>query len=786
MRKRRATPYVFSQPALFGLAFLLLAALLCDGPDRAAGSDTDWTANDVSSAILGDGQGTDNPDDGVMVFERVFLRKAAARFARKFGGAEQTLSHVGESLLRDARGLPAAYVALFAVGSGQAAEAQEMADRFNRAGARFRAALAEKQMDQALAAVRDLRNDPDFLTVMIGARPDLPKLISFSVGVPPQSFAGLGRERVAGELGVPSSQVQVVRPFYEASMPPGESFGFLYAVPGEGESVPYVYVLPNGLQPLGAVMPAGGFPPMVPAALAAPPAPVTEAYADRLRAWGELAGAVGFGQAGDVCPACSAEVAGHVQAGIPGGLAAGDGGGTTTCSCFKVHDRQMCEREDGEPLVPVSVETCDDFAGECCDYDAVDYTDEGCIEITAGNICYESCECECYETYDHVVEDYGRFIRGVPTFWQFHVDTEGDTNRDGDACESTSAVGCGPVCGAELIAWWDMLGWNLLGDDFRSPSGKLNWVKLTRTLRDDYYGSACTRNGCTVTNVGDRVSGTEQFFEDRGVGYTLDTEKVDASNARAAFLQIKDSIDANRPVMLSYCSKSTHEGGIWRGTDPEDDPDTDGDETKCGGHAALIAGYYGEGSSSYIYVNTGWGEGRNEVYEFDTGYAGAGALYLAHLKPDHDDNEYAGGTGDKWCSADDLGAHLETAPYWEQTLTTSGGDTHTAYGTVSYTAAEMDETSFSIVSPVAGARCDILGGTYTEARDRLASRSDYFCNWGYRIAPWYASCDALQPKDWTIEWVEPLLLDKYVLFDDLYTTLIIRAPQPIPAAEPAP
>ena len=65
----------------------------------------------------------------------------------------------------------------------------------------------------------------------------------------------------------------------------------------------------------------------------------------------------------------------------------------------------------------------------------------------------ESCTEYCQETRIDE-EHHGTFIRGVPTLTQYVLD-----DRSPILCGDEVLVGCGPIAGASLIAWYDGIGW---------------------------------------------------------------------------------------------------------------------------------------------------------------------------------------------------------------------------------------------------------------------------------------------------------------------------------------
>ncbi len=347
--------------------------------------------------------------------------------------------------------------------------------------------------------------------------------------------------------------------------------------------------------------------------------------------------------------------------------------GDSACDCQATYS-------DGRVL---TVSTCDDFQDSCCDVTTEDeYVDECADEVKL-----LSCRCSCSESYSYTY-DTAIYIRGVPTFYQFII---GDAPRTCSGLTSRSLlVGCGPIAGAELVAWYDSLGWRRLGARFRNSTGHFDWYKLARELRTR-MGSFCvpfssTPDGAmmSATPLENVLSGLEGFFSDAGVTASMSYARVKQSEASTYFEIVKTYVNAHKPVLMLYCIEPSRcEGGIGI---------TDVSLDWQHSHIALITGYVDDGDTRQVFVDGGNGSGSNGLVEWSMGN---GSVRLGFV-----DIQSAPTVSDQ-CAADDLeNWYLQT---------------HDASSNIGYTCQDGGFDSFEVRTEISGSTCDLIASEETQS-----------------------------------------------------------------------
>ncbi|MEW6096263.1 MAG: hypothetical protein AB1567_07030 [bacterium] len=612
-------------------------------------------------------------------FDHKFLEKAARKYAILMGGIEPSMKPIGRSFLRDLEGNPTAFVAIFQTGPIDKTLTEQIADELNTQGDAIVRATKERQFDKAILSLKKMRIPEKFTTVMVGASPITPTLVSLSKGLPPQVFMEIGRKNVANKIGKPINNIRVVKPFYEPRMSKGYEIGFLYKeVSSSGKpsteevlaEKKYVYLLPSALFPIGITLQEKeyqnlrkslkdeaskeiskikGMDPERGASAQGPNGFVAN--------WGRVSKSLGVKDIKEICPNCeeklitefkmvSADPNVEIFQFLPH-LAESE---STDENCTSYYTYINDNRTD--------VTSCDNLENHCCLENGQEWDPYNCPV---------SCTTECSETHNsYRTKTYsltawyrvitsatvGRspsksaWIWGVPTFYQ-HIAGQCSWPYQ----NQYYYVGCGPIAGAELVAWYASIGYTGLTDGFRDSNGKLKWQELAETLRDDYMNctARCAAEGddnptsCSGIKV---KNGLKDYFDEKGYeNWNFSYYKVKAGGEgdkltpSEGFEKIKTYVDQGYPVIIVYCvDEDQCDGGIGI-------RDVSLDWTEA--HDALITGYYEESGVDYIYINYGHGEGDNYHEEW---HIPQGSVRLIFVSPP------LGAAFDtsKWCTLENL------------------------------------------------------------------------------------------------------------------------------------
>jgi len=706
-----------------------LLLLLLAGPARAL------DAPQAPAAGSGEGQG---------VFVTDFLAEAAHHFARRLAGVPGRTLPAAVTYLQDVDGRPSAFVAVYRLGGEGALQPGVLTGGLNQATGAVLGAMSGHDGAGLHRELRALRGGGDYLTVIVGASPLGPKLISLSEGLPPHVFAELGRTLVARKAGVEPSAVRVGAPVVTPDMPRGMDLGFTY----EASGAPYLYLLPGASHPEGEVLQASAYRSLrqrlevsaareILLARGEPADEVTPETARRTlngsrlanaRSWGRLAASLGHAGTAVLCAGCSPEESEAILAGgllhappahvstadVHEGCTADTTGAAKESGVVAVGPHALgaaddentvceCYRELGNlcayPNSTYAVDSCDDFDKEedCCDYGALAYDEEErCYELeSVMDFCHVGCHCDCKHYYTLEDVDFGGlYLRGVPTLYQHRM-----YGTSWLCDEKQIWSGCGAVAGVELLSWFDMLGASELGDDYRDGLA-LDWQALVEDMRSgDYLDSEKCGGGTTASGV---RKGLQAYFDDQGIVAEVDTEKLrhgDESEHESLFHRIKESIGEYRPVGLSY-------GALG------DVPDEN--------HIALITGYFEEHGEPYIYVNTGWGAGDNEIYEFEVA---SGNIHLHFVE-----TSLASAAGSlmtperQWCAADSMSDYFLDASDTTYTMSDSSHD-ETEYDLGGGYHTD-DLPIYEEILPCVSDTCALLGGVgdyvgYTRSSEQI-------------------------------------------------------------------
>ncbi len=560
------------------------------------------------------------------VFASRRLMRVAADFAGRSRRAGVDREPLGAMLLRDLDGRVVALATVFPVGADTPS-----AGAIREAVASGTAAIVGGPGSEAESAVlpqvATLRQRRRFQTVIVGAAATQRRLLSMRPGLPSQIYLELGRHRVAAAAKAELDQVKLRRSFYEPRLQRGNHEGAVYGVAGKGD---HVYFFPSVGSPEGHVVPRNVFMEARQrvtsdaarelAAASGRTGELDDAAMRRwlvernARQWGRhfaFVDATQGGAAAELCHACTDRVAGLLENGRRERLAWAlprEDGADGDCNYIYLNGDR----------VPVA--RCEGFSDECCEWQDGEFVDTG--------DCLSSCECEC-EGEEWKVIDYPVHLRGVPTLFQhdvvvnpIEIQIAGGTT---EACDTTVAVGCGPIAVSEVLIWYDQLGWDEILANYRTAGNEVQWRELAEDLRDDYLGSYCWGEQ-TATLLGPMEKGFEEFVSDLGLSVSVTRFVIKSRDESVGWSTIRSEINANRPLMLAY--------------------NTDGRNGIASGwvdHFGVISGYDDVLGSKIIHVVTGWGEGDNETYEWDIP-SNKVHLYSVVMG--------AGGSGGaEWCSA---------------------------------------------------------------------------------------------------------------------------------------
>jgi hypothetical protein len=367
----------------------------------------------------------------------------------------------------------------------------------------------------------------------------------------------------------------------------------------------------------------------------------------------------------------AAELGGLSGPGLPGPGVPGGGGSATTfgdpdCNCVETY-------EDGSTN---NVLSCDGFQEDCCQLDE----DGECPDENY----LVSCECVCSELVSVEYDD-GHFIRGVPTLFQHNAGPA--SPLCGGWWGVDMWVGCGPIAGAALVAWYDQLGFNRLGNGFRT-GGRLDWQGLAERLGEgDLMGSWCVPFSGSPVQTATPLWAVRSGIRDwtnglQGYGFTFsNVVRVRQGEEPLAYDNIKDHIDNNQPVLILYCTDEAGcEGGIGI-------TDSAIDDWSNSTHIGLITGYFEVGDEQHVYITTGWGAGGNETREFRVGLgSGAGSIRLVYVTPNWNQS-----TESTWCSADSLSGSMQDAD------------------DIGFSCSESEYDDLVVLENIEGTECDRIG-----------------------------------------------------------------------------
>ena len=596
------------------------------------------------------------------------LHRLADRHAAAANRAEEPLTLLGEDVLGDLDGVSSAYVATY--GRGQLEAPSARLGRLGTQTTRLVSALGGDDPD--LTLVSGLRAPAQYRSVIMGATRAQKRLISASDGLSPRAYEALARHLVAGAQRVQASRLSA-RAFIESDLSPALAFGV--RVTGLGRD--FVYILPGAGLPTGRVV-------------------STAAYREERDAVLRVHGAAlaeTLGEAAPQTPAAYRVLAARAQGVKWDALLEEVRAGATTGPAMRFSPLEADPHFLGGLLTPdhfvslgapectctqtfidgstAPIDTCDDFGDACCPWVDGEFQDDG--------QCPSTCVCECEdEVHVEGSTDYGVFIRGVPTLYQHQVSVPWSL-----VCQNEVAVGCGPIAVTALLSWYEGMGHGNLSDGFRSPAGEIKWQAMSETLRNDYLGSHCFGDA-TWTLPWDLEGGAIDFVDDQGVAYDHIemTNYLDAGEDDA-FDLVQAEIDASRPLILGYDSNLTN--GLGGSID----------------HYGIITGYVDD----TIYVNTGWGLGGNESYEFDIGPG----LPIYLLTFDFADLAGFGGD-DAVCAADGLSAMF------------------TLVDGLSWSCAEDMYDDYPVLEDIGGELCDQIGGVEDYSYDYVdVSTTTYRC-----------------------------------------------------------
>ncbi|MGM0574329.1 MAG: hypothetical protein ACQEXJ_01160 [Myxococcota bacterium] len=671
------------------------------------------------------------------------LARASQHLARTVGGLAPVRRPLGGTLLRDLDGDPSAFVSVYSR-DGSATTAAEVASGLEARSPALMAALQERRPADALRLASELTAPGSFTTVMVGARPTAPTLVSASSGLPPQVLTLAGRARVREASG--QQTVTPVRTFYEPRMPPGYDIGILYEVsgapggtavkipsPGKGGRLPgqkqtklpgtststtgasggarWIYLPPGPDHPMGSAIRAADYRKRQrrlraatlralaePTVLAKPilKEAVKQSFAKKPVAKKLLA------------PVKQYRAARSKQARQWGRLAATVGYTTARAACpscseqlsselriglvdaLDTHfggivDAGACDRcalryEDGSE---VSVSTCEGAGEKCCDVVDGEW---------AGDNCVVDCHCAGCEETRTETERIGRLLRGVPALDQFEIDDP--------KCESGPvAVGCTPVAMAELILWHAALGFGV-ANDFRTWDG-YDWQSLVLDFRDRMNSKCDDADGTTGTWLFRQRPGLVSYFRDVGwkglprSEFDVEKRRVRDSDEREAWVDIQVEVDAFRPVVINYCAGSKC-------------PDADGlGEVN---HTGLVTGWQSTDAGRFVYIVTGWGVGKNAIRQW---YIPDGFIHLVFtdVDPDEDVDDNEAG---RRCPSDDIDDFLAD------------------HGPTGWSAEEARYDSEPVLEDIVGDDCDLLEDVETsdvtyrwDERVRCVTPEDY-------------------------------------------------------------
>ena len=579
-----------------------------------------------------------------------FLDFVARTYAQRIGGLPAGRRPLGGQVLAGLNGRPTALALVYGV-EPEGLTRERVARRLGE-GLRQTVRLLNAEEHGAAQGALSLLALPElFRTVIVGASPRSPSLVSWRAGLPPAVYGPVARKMAADHRRLPIGEVAVVRAFYEPRLAKDLEFGVLLRAPVSAAAAEVlVYLTPSPSFPLGRVLSRDHYARVVnrlrrPDAAGAPlsePVQLIDAGLSEplARGWGGLAARYGAPTAGATCRQCRAS---DVQAMTAGAdeFRRSRMTGAPRLEAAAADEPGRGRMTEAPRLVAGSGCTVTYQDGTTGPLDELELGVESCAEISATvwsqvccqtdvqrGYCLASCECPpVVSSHDTVVGGRDRFLQGVPVFFQ-HVMPDMCSSLLGSSADAFS--GCGPVAGAMLAAWYDSLGHTGLGAGFRQ-GGKLDWRALVEELRRE-MGSPCSPCFCnphqTYTMPVSFRRGLEDFFTDRGLDVEVRRFKVkedpragdpDQLSVFEGWQLIRTELEADRPVPILYC--------LLDGCDGLGFKDVDIDILIS--HYGLITGAYELDGKSFIHVDKGHGRKQNEVYEWEIP---KGAVRLFTLK----------------------------------------------------------------------------------------------------------------------------------------------------------
>lgn len=701
------------------------------------------------------------------VFNYKFLTKAAKRFAQSMGKIEKSKEPFATTFIRDIDGNISAFMAVFSrVRENTSVSFARMAGKLEETNEKLNKAGNEKDYNKVIEETGKLRNSEDFLTVIVGANPFTVRLVSLREGFPPSAYKSFSDKNISnsskkGELPLQSGEL-----FYEPRMAKGYDFGYIYRERNQ------IFLLPSAAYPMGRVMKQDKYVSLKEKRARGKIEELkknaetkrnsdkkenknTKDYENSLymasltsyaEKWGKLA-ALMDEKIETICTNCTASTSLTIKSGFL--KQTSENQEEVTRRWQQGEDESFYDYFDSECYYKYSggyveaVDSCDGFLDSCCSTGGDEYAAEwDDYKIPSGvrspvvTSCIESCYCDYAYSY---TSRSGAVLTGVPTLYQHISGYTECAYRNGGRVPYV--VGCVPIAGTMLLAWYDSLGWNRLGEDFRSSTPitlsqtekdecaneaskaysvctdkggsytecsfqykttyndcievergdetyPLNWQDLADSLRNDYgmlTDIECSEYGVpkpTGSWIGQLKDALENYLDEKNYNYSIDKVEVYRENElRDNFERIKTNIDNQRPVVLSFCSGDSTTC------------DTIGDDSN---HEALITGYF-ESNGEYIYIDTG--NGVNETSEWDIGDGDVRLLYV-ELE--------SSGNGNRWCGADDLvGFYYPTDDSWDISGFNYTGfpNYDSYYGRMTHSGEDLDT---DIIEEIEGNNCNLV------------------------------------------------------------------------------
>jgi hypothetical protein len=521
-------------------------------------------------------------------FGAVRLVELARDYARRHEGIAADAVPLGVRYLRDLQGKITAISVTFGA-DDQLPSASALSQWITT---KTQSAVQMLPNHVPIKEVGELLRPQDYVTVVLGATPAQPRLLSLRRGLPVQAFEQFGRWRVAQERGVPLTSVQVGPSFMEPQLTRGIHQGIVYQVTGQS---PALFFAPSNAFATGVVANLPDFlvdraqllnqyQTDLAASLGEPVGLGRLALQERkhARQWGRhfalLDAHYGFKRALP-CVNCSVLAEFELDQGVRDGMEVLiPGADEAECTCTAHYlDGSTASVPECDPMLPDS----------CCELE------DG--ELPPGTDpadCLNYCECDCTDQEFSTIY-YDHLLRGVPNFFQHEIPSQSIF------CDANVAVGCGPIAAAMIMTWYDNLGHDALLDHHHNTDGAFLWQDLAEEFREDYLNGNCW-NDVTFVTPNSMAGGMISYIHDAGLyGYVWHDE-INRSSELDGWQTIKDEIEENRPLVLGYnVSASSIGGGLSID------------------HYAVITGHSTALGTHEIRVNQGWGIDSQETLEWD-------------------------------------------------------------------------------------------------------------------------------------------------------------------------